>query len=426
MIDEKKVIFSKTISKHTSLDDYEDTVSISLTCDDDVNVQMSAPRSIVTYEALSYGPPVVIMTFVDGGGDLVNAKKLDASDIYTFRIGTVNDKILETKLRLSHIEHANTQGGQPHETLFNVHFVHKSWKQFSYVRHNLGWSDETYSDIIEDVMSRTSLNVRDVIASSPTIETTQMPYWTPQRMVEWVCRRASPSSGDGEYEYCINLNNDFFFAPFSSLMNEEVDIREDSGVVLSMGSPQNERGRSGEMNDNSKANFTFLTLDAKEESIRMHKRGAGGVLSHSYDFDNAEPHTERTKYSEIGSSMMSDWSLVLNDDEDCFYRMDLGRNYEEREAITENRILNVVNCMQKVKVSLHGTPVIRPGEVVTLDIPIMDDYSYQGIKNEQYSGKYVVAEVENRVASRKSGHLMRSDLTLIRQGTNTKENNYYV
>lgn len=424
MIDEKKVIFSKTVRKEASTGDEEDTISVSLECDEDVNVQISSPSSITTYEALNAGPPVVAMAFIDGVGDLLNAKKLDTQSLYRFKIGTVQGKIIDTRLRLSHIENANSQAGQPTQSSFIVYFVHDSWKNFSYLKNNDGWSDVKYSDVVNDILS--GVNVRDVKATDKTIESVTMPYWTTKKMIDWICKRAKPASGSGEYKYCINLNNDFFFAPFSDLIDENVDVREDTGVTLEMGSAQRTDKRPAETSENANVTHTFMSYSTTERSNASHSRGAGGVKSSVYDFNKGEYVLEDRKYSETSNKQLCSWSLVNEADEDNVKRIDLGRNFDEREAMKDNTITDVVNKMQEVTVSLNTSPVIRPGEVVNLVIPIPKDNAYQGMKNEIHSGYYVVSDVEVKMVTRKGGEMvMRSDLTLIRQGINAKENNYY-
>ena len=68
----KNALFSR-ISIRNSVDaEYE--IGVSMECDDELNIELSTPKEILTYEAFSIPSPMLIITFIDGRGDLMNAK----------------------------------------------------------------------------------------------------------------------------------------------------------------------------------------------------------------------------------------------------------------------------------------------------------------------------------------------------------------
>lgn len=429
MSENKNVLFSKTFRRN-SLGEDEDTMSISMECDDELGIELSIPIQVVTYEALSTPSPFLVVTFLDGRGDLMNAKKLDTGATYRLVMGSYDESVIESEWTLSHIQH-HTSSGMSNNGTFSLHFVHTTWKEFAYNTHCRGWAETSYSDIVSEIAEECGLDITDVIATDGTPEHVQQPTWTNAKMIKWIMERCYPSDGSGEYEYSISIEGNFVFAPFSSFINQDFLIRDSSSgdpiEIFVGGHPRGDR-RKDFIKNNERSQFTATSYSVIEQSNSYHRQGAGGVVNSWYDYDEAEYHREEFKYSDSSNIQLSEWSAVNEEYETCPLHLHHGRNSDEAENIGENRICSVVNGMTQVRVLVPTSTILRVGEVVDLIIDVPDESKEdQGQKNEIHSGRYVIGSVSNnfRSGSKNRAESFMTELLLVRQGNDKKESNYY-
>ena len=416
------------------------TVGVSLECDDPVNLALSKPLQVITKESLSTPSPMLIVTFLDAHGDLMNAKKLDSAAGYELKMESYEGSTSISRWKMSHIEHKNTVIGESSQGTFSVHFVHETWKDFAYLIKCRGWKNKKYSDVVNEIANECGFDVTDIVDTKETIETIQQPNWTNAKMVRWIMSRCTPSDGSGEYEYAISIDGKFVFAPLSSFINQEFQLRESvtDPVEIYLGNRPYSNDVGGKQNqvnskikkkrdsDNPSTSYSATNYMIVENSSDDHKQGAGGVVNSWYNFDNAEYKREKMKYSESSNLQLSEWSLVNQDYEDSPLFLFHGRNAKEAETIGENRITNVVNAMQKVRVIIPAAPNIKAGEIVEFTIPNPDKYKdYQGVSNEFHSGNYIVHSVTNNIDASNKAPMFNTELLLVRQGVDKKEVDYY-
>jgi len=420
-------IFNRVIVRNPLDSEGEEHKAVSLRCDDELKISMSKPLQVVMREAMSIPSPVLVVTFMDAHGDAMNATKLNSASRYTLVLESYDGSKIESKWYLSHVNHSNSVIGSSEQGTFSVHFVHETWKKFAYEIHCRGWSNSKYSDIVREIADECSFDVTDIIDTEETLEAIQQPNWSNAKMLKWIMTRAGSSNKGGEYEYAISMDGKFVFAPFSSYIQREFQIREDLNeipIIYLGGQPSKSQERR---DNNSKTNIYASNYYVVEDSMDNHKQGAGGVVNAWYDFNNAEYRREPLKYSETSNLQTSEWSLVNEDYEDSPLFMSHGRNHTEAETIGENRICSVVNAMQKIRVLLPSSPVLRVGEVVNFKIPNPLKYvEDQGKYNEVHSGKYVIASVTNNLDNDKKNPTFTTEILLVRQGIDKKESNYYV
>lgn len=424
----RNVLFSKTVSR-TQQDYGNFNISVSMECDDELGVQLSVPVEIVTYEALSYGCPILIVTFMDGRGDLINAKKLDTGASYRLKIKSYEESLRTSTWILSHIETSNVKMGISDRGAFNLHFVHSSWKSFVYQKRTRGWSDTRYSNVVEEIASDSGFDVSSIEPTASKIENIQQPRWSNKMMLDWICQRARPNKGSGQYEYGISIDGKFFLSPFSSLEKGEVNIREDiDKFYLFMGSPPLEEKEANEYRkENNFTQMNIISFSVIEDSMIHHSQGAGGIMGSCYDYDTGEYAPDEVLYSESNNLQMSEWSAVNESFEMLPIQYNYGRNKKESRGIADNRIASIVNSMMQLRVTIVSSTIIHAGERVEVTIDNPPQYvDSQGTKNEILSGNYIIASVKNSIRSKNGKNSFYTELLLVSQGSNKKESDYYV
>ena len=424
-------IFNRVIVGDNTNPSGEEHAGVSLRSSDKVNINLSSPIQVVMKEAFSIPSPILVATFIDAEGDAMNATKLHSASTYTLTFESYDGSKIKSKWNLSHIDHTNTMAGQSTQGTFSVYFVHETWKSFAYEIHCRGWSQVKYSDIVNQIAGEAGFDVSKIQNTDEVFESLQQPNWSNAKMMKWILSRAGAAGKGGEFEYTISMDGKFAFAPFSSYLNREFRIRDSLSRIptIYLGGQARDQGQKNtqERESNTTANIYASNYVVVEDSTNNHKQGAGGVVNSWYNFNRARYNRKPMKYSEVSNDQSSEFSLVNKSYEDSPMFLGHGRNHIEAEQIGENRINSIVNGMQKVRVSLPTTTVLRVGEVVNFKIPVSIEYvENQGKFNEIHSGKYVIASVTNNLDAGKKIPTFTTELLLVRQGTNSKESSYYV
>jgi len=424
--DNPYAIFDRVILGDNTEASGEEFAGLSLVSSEELNITLSKPTQVVMKEAFSIPSPLLVITFMDLHGDAMNATKLDSAATYTLKMESYDGSKIQSKWNMSHIDHSNTSIGQSEMGTFSVYFVHETWKSFAYEIHCRGWSQVKYSDIVNQIAGESGFDVTKIVNTDERFESLQQPNWSNAKMMKWILSRAG-SGKAGEFEYAISMDGKFVFAPFSSFINREFQVRNELGPVPTIYLGGQAKQNIQRRDQNTRANIYASNYKVVEDSTNNHKQGAGGVVNSWYDFNTARYNRENMAYSDVSNQQTSEWSLVNKSYEDSPLFMAHGRNHIEAETIGENRINSIVNGMQKVRVLLPTTTVFRVGEVVNFKIPIGIEFvEDQGKFNEIHSGKYVVASVTNHYNNRTNNPTFTTELLLVRQGINKKESSYYV
>lgn len=387
--DPRKVLFSKTIDRG------RDSVAIAVECEEEISVSLSIPHTVITYESMSAGVPVIVATFSDAAGDLVNVKNLDTTLIYRLSIGTSQEVIVsDVPILISHIEFGNIKTGESQNVSFEVHFVHAAWKDFSYTTRNRGWSESRYSDVVRDLLE--GFNSQQVEETSGVNDFLVQPHWSNNDMLRWVAPKAE--GGSGNFVYGITLNGDAFFRQFSSLTDV---IRDDFG-----------------------ANNEIIHFRVIENTHKLYKQGGSGIVYHYYDYSSGN-YTNETIPPQ-STAGISDWSSV--DGSYPPYLHIYGEREDSTRAEAVNRVKSINDSFLKVKVMTHAPSslLIRVGECVDITIRSFGETVTNSSFSEHYSGKYVVSESKIVFKDDKKSSLMHVEMTLVRPGVNDGDKRNYV
>ena len=393
MIDGRNVLFSKTIGRE------EETISISVSADEEIGLALSVPHSIVVYEAMNAGVPVVVASFSDAEGNLVNSRNLDTTITYYLDIGTVQDTIIQrVPMKISSIVMGNKTVGHSKSVQFDIHLVHESWASFSLESKTRGWSNMTMSDVVKEVASY--FETVDVSTTKGVEESIIQPYWPDVRLMRWLANRAVSADGKNNYVYGITLEGEFFFKPISDLhenMNDIFDEREDEPLVF----------------------------NSRERSHSLSKEGASGVITNFYDYETGTYSSQTITYDDATSPSLSDWTLI-----DPSLKPHLTINYgrdPHGKSLSTNRVSRIGDSFETLKaVTRISTGIgIRVGQTVNITLKGTPSTDMSVQYSEGYSGKYVVAETKLIFSDDRGRQTMNTELTLIRQGVNDGEARNY-
>lgn len=381
---ERNVIFSKQVRSGDS------SVGFVIECESPVNLSISAAHSISILESIHNGVPVVVASFTDSVGDLVLVKNLDSTAKYQLTV-TVGDEepIALVPLKIAAIEMTSTVEYQAKGIVCEVTFVHESWYDFCLETHTRGWSNTRYSDIVSEITGG-----GDIAETLDSPESVVQPYWTNSMLLDWISKRCVSSSGDGDYVYGIRLDGDFFFKPYSHLIEDN-------------------------------ESFTVPTLfSIKSKPHRNYKQGESGVHSIQYNYDRGRYQPSDVVYNG-GSSV--DWSLI-DSSAPVHLPMMHGRN-KEAERISTNRVYSVANSSQAIDVTVEAANgvSVRIGQVVDLQFTAFNEFEVNSSFSENNSGKYVVAQNKTVITQTRRGKVIaHSELTLVRPGFNDSERQNFI
>lgn len=424
------ILFERYIEKDGGGED----VMVRLEVDEDIGTQYAIPKKIQVIEGLSVGSPYVKIDFLDGDGDLSNVSKLDTSVVYTLSFG--NEVHGMRVIRLYPIKTITAAGnlGRSENMPFTVHFIHESYREMIYKTRNRGWHDVKYSDIAADIAEECGLNLIGLTETKHTLPFVSQPYWSNIRLLKEIAKKSYPKdpTKSGHYEFGISPEGDFFFMCLSDIIDQihekSIEIppaNTRSGIPLMKlrPSPYSDAERAKHINENGFVPIAFHTYDINEAYFDSVIQGAGGTTDMYYDFEKGEYVKKQSKFSSSDIAMLSEWTNVHTSDE-----LSVMRNFQGRDTMAGveglNRVSNLVNTTQLVKIPLSDAPMMATGDMLEVLIPLPEE-SYSVPVNEIHSGFYMVVEVNTEInVYRQTGSL--TNITLARQGNDHKEVEGYV
>lgn len=385
------VIFERTISRR----DPNTDLFIKLVCDKHNEISRSTPLKMELVEAFGMISPVVVLTIKDYRGDLFNHMKVNTAGTFTLNFGRTLEESIDIQLKISKYEQMNSIMGRSHEMELKITFVMANWYPMMSVRHNRGWADTKYSDIISELAGEGSYGEVNVTESEGEVKSTIQPYWTNNKMLRWIKEKMYPSEeftaseGYGHYEMGVTLENKFFYQITSEIIKK---TGEAAKMTLDMADKKGEEAAKNRKGNKSVPTY-FLGVHNKEFYTSGIIRGGGGVTSKYYDWETDEIKTEEIAFASEDTPMLSDYSSIREDvtsNKEQFYGgTDVNTPFHAKNYVNES-----AHSMFGLDIMTEGSPFIHIFDVVELVIPATNLGSKIPI-NSMYSGFYIVSGVRH-------------------------------
>jgi hypothetical protein len=387
------VIFQRAVSRR----DPNTDVFVSLTTEGENEVFRSTPKKLELFEGMGYISPIVVATFVDGGGDLFNHMKINTGAIFTLAFGRTFEDSVSIDLRVSRVDQVNTVFGRPHDIEIKITFISANWFQLLSKRFNKGWANVKYSDVVSEIASECGFSETSITESEGEIKSVIQPYWTNRRMFEWIRKHARPLEGDtyGHYEFGATLDNRFFFeSTDDTIKRQQSDIKNGTVPLLRLQSPpQNPEQSVRSKSDNKGIPTYFMAFNNQEFFASGIQNGAGGYESMYFDWETDEYVTEVHTFDQEPVPQLSDLTLIREQ-----FKENTTRYYGGRDSETpfhaRNSMDEAAHSMQQLSVTTEGTPFINVFDIIELMIPNTNLGSKIPI-SAIYSGFYVVASARH-------------------------------
>lgn len=403
------IVFERTVGQDRS----RASVFIRLESEDENGLSNVLPQSVYIAEALSYGSPIVTVTFKDQYGVYMNLLKIDPSTRFDLHIGETLETATVLPLKLSRIDMSNNTSGKSDNLSFKVSFVHYGWNEYINKRRCRSWNDKKYSDVVKEIAEECLFETIDVKDSRDDIEHIVQPYWTNNVFMRWIQDNASPESYDDHFEFSGRIDNSFIFKSISDIIeeNEEDALNENIPIIKLNGYEHSPSTRNESKAENDEVAPYFLSFSSTEHYMDSVVNG-GSFKSVYYDFDKGEVVITPVKTADMNSFQMSDWSSVKSDQEDSMIVMNHGRDTTGVEN-TKLKMSNVQLSTNQFSIMTEGSINLHVGSMVEIIVPtpsnMIPPFSVL------YSGFYIVGAITHRLALEPSPNIV-STIELTRQG----------
>ena len=412
-------IFEKVFTKMDGLDG----LFIRLTCSEDNELQYVSVKNITLVEGLGLVTPTMVIEFVDGTGDFTNHNRLDTDALYTLYFGREMTTATQTPFKIVDIQTASGTQGRTNNMSFSVVFAQKMWQELSVVKHNRGWENKRYDEIISEIVSDKGFDEVDVEESDSIITNILQISKTDNAMINDIQQKATPSSHDGHYVYSARLDNKFFFKSTLTLIDKGMELRkEDKLPKLQMGGqpPRDDRAKTYSGNKNIPTAFTGF--GSVENYAKHLKNGVTSIESSFYDWEGRTYNRVKKGLADINATQLSEWSLV-REATDFVSKKVFGGRLTNVMSKSINNISEMSLQMQDVFINLEGQIELHVGDIVEVIIPTTEDSNTP--YNEMYSGYYMVSNIKHQMTLNKATDFV-SQLTLTRNGMDAKDMKGYV
>lgn len=419
--DDKKdfTVFERTFDRTEDADG----MFIRLTCDEDNELQHVRVKSILINESLGLLIPTMIIDFIDGTGDFVNHNRLNTDAIYTLYFGKTMIDACEVKFKIFNIHHGNGTQGRSKNVGFKVIFSQASWEDSIAVKKNRGWADMLYSDVIKEVLGDKGFKELDIEESNYPIEQVTQINIADGELLTNIRSKATPKSADGYYVFCGTLDNRFFFKSTFELIEKGMQLhKEKKMVVLRLGGQPSRQERDKMYSQNEKVPVSFTGFGGAENYAGNVSSGASGVQASYYDWHSGSYTVRQTKFSEINSTQLSEWSLIREATDYISKKVFGGRSSEIIDEVI-NKLSETSMTMQDVTITLEGQTEVHCGDIVEIIVPTNEDSEVP--YNELYSGFYMVTDIEHLMTLSSAADFV-SKITLTRNGMDAKDMKGYV
>lgn len=418
-----KVIFKREFNRTGG--DKTDSFFVQLETEVESPLSSVQPVAISISEAFSFATPIITVTFNDGNGVYFNMIKLDTEHTYYLNMGGTKLKSTRIPLKIAKIQLKNMVGGKSTQVSFKITFVHTGWSELLNKRHNRGFVDKTYSEIVEEMMKESKYKS---IKTSPSKgkHSAIQPHWTNIAMLKWIQDRAVSAKFDDHFEFGCTINGDFFFSTISDMVTDQKsDIMSKNIPSLHLGSySENEPKREKDLTENFNVPNFFTDFTSTEYYMDTAINGGGGTESMAWDFIKGEFVREEIKQSEMNSLMLSDVSSLKTIHEGSKMRVYCGNDKINASAIGKGIVSSVSTSGQQFQITTDGSINIHIGQVVELLIS-NDKSIYKSPYSMLHSGFFIIASVTHTVLLGDTNKFM-STISLSRSGINGKDLKGYV
>lgn len=417
----ENVIFQREFNRKEN--DKADSFYIRLETDGSTPLSPVQPISASIAEAFSFATPIISVTFNDGNGAYFNMIKMDTEQVYYLDMGGSKFKSTRIPLRISKIELKNIVGGKSTQVTFKVTFVHKGWNELLNKRHNRGFTEQPYSDMVKTIMTECEYKSVTVSESKGKFSAIQ-PHWSNLVFLKWIQDRATPLKSEDHFEFGCNIAGDFFFQSMADIINSRKDdIKNKKIPVMHLGSySQNELKREKDMTENFNVPNFFTDFQASSHYLDGILNGSGGVETFHYDYATGEMKQNSVTLSTTNIPQLSDYTSMKQVHETSKLRVYGGS--DDAKALGQNILSSVSLSNEEFRITTDGSINIHIGMVVELIIQ-NDKQIYKSPYSQLHSGFYVVASV-NHIVSLGDGNKFVSVVHLARTGFNGKDFKGYV
>lgn len=418
-----KVIFKREFNRTGG--DKTDSFFVQLETEVESPLSSVQPVAMSISEAFSFATPIITVTFNDGNGVYFNMIKLDTEHTYFLNMGGSKLKSTRIPLKIAKIQLKNMVGGKSTQVSFKITFVHSGWNELLNTRHNRGFANKSYSDIVKEIMSESGYKSITTAKSKGTFNAIQ-PHWTNIAFLKWIQDRAISAKFDDHFEFGCNVNGDFFFSTISDMVDKQKpDIMSENIPTLHLGSySDSEVKREKDLTENFNVPNFFTDFNATEHYLDTAINGGGGVSAMVWDFESGKFIKEELKQSNMSLLMMSDVSSLKTVHETSNLRVYCGNDKANAASIGKGIVSSVSTSGQQFQITTDGSININIGQVVELLI-LNDKSMYKSPYSVLHSGFFIIASVTHTVVLGDTNKFI-STISLSRSGINGKDLKGYV
>jgi hypothetical protein len=419
----EKIIFKREFNRAGG--DKNDSFFVQLEADTPSPLATVQPVAISISEAFSFATPIITVTFNDGAGTYFNMVKMETDQVYYLAMGGSKLRSTRIPLKIAKIQLKNMVGGKSSQVSFKITFVHSGWSELLNIRHNRGFTNQSYSDIVKSIASESNYKSISTAPSKGKFNAIQ-PHWTNLAFLKWIQERAVSAKFDDHFEYGCNINGDFFFSTISDMVyQQKSSIMSGDIPTLRLGSyAENEVKRSKDLTENFNVPNFFTDFNATEHYMDTAINGGGGVISMAWDFEKGQFIQEDLKQSNMSMLMMSDVSSLKTVHETSNLRVFCGNDVANSGAIGKAVVSSVSTSGQQFQITTDGSININIGQVVELII-LNDKTLYKSPYSMLHSGFFIIASVTHMVVLGDTNKFT-STISLSRSGINGKDLKGYV
>lgn len=351
-------------------------------------------------EYFSAASPSMQLNFVDQFGDLVNNTYLTPEVSYDVYFGKSHNDNSKSSFSLSVNKAESTSPGAIENVAMSVNFLRHEWFKLVSQTHSRSWTDKRYSQAIEDIAKESGFNKTSIETTDGTHNILQ-PHWTNYQLIKWIADHAISSTGVSGYDLAVTLDNRFLFQTYNKFF-DQIPYRDYVLVSPSV--------------DTKFAENQLFTMSMEQQYAPIMSGGGFGSEYSYFDYENKEFVTKKLTVADTNQSQLSDWYFIPKEHSTPSKQIYAGRDIDAIHT-AENDLVNRVNAIQSMNVSILGDSKIHIGDVVGVVLPTARED--KKIFNEMYSGYWLVTKVIHLIDFKNSSYITK--LALSRAGINSTE-----
>lgn len=339
------------------------------------------------------GSPFLVLRMQDSVGDLISHTYISPDADYDLYIGESQLSNTKSSFSLSVNNMENINKGKVENVAIDLTFVNSKWNKFLSANHSRSWKDKRYSEVVADItgMNDYSSDIEDTLGKFDVIQ----PNWTTIKFIRWLAKQAINVDGVGGYEYGLTSDDKLIFKSLDTLYSARPK------KVLMLSTPNND------------FNLFFDQFNIRQDYAPMITHGAGGIAYTYFDYDTKTFVTGSKKISDSNTRQLSDWAYISEEHNNA-NKVYCGGRDTHTPSVTESKVLNVANSIQKLSLTTHGDTTLHIGDIIEIVIP-SSEFS-KTILAEQYSGFWMIGKLMHSIDFEEK--TFQTSLTLIRAGIN--------